>query len=425
MWSYSISVGKRMRIILGITGGIAAYKSILLLRLLKQAGHEVQVVLTSGATQFIAPLTLQALSSRPVRDDLFDPAQENAMGHIELARWAEGIVVSPATADFMARLRAGMANDLLTTLCLATEAPLALAPAMNRIMWSNPATQENMAVLQTRGIHILPPESGEQACGEVGEGRMMAPEAIFSALLGENGLFLSAQKKQFSQKKGVPSWWQSKKVILTAGPTVEPLDPVRYLANRSSGRMGFALAEALAKAGAEVTLVSGPVTLTTPEGVQRVEVETAQEMLAAVEQALPADVFIGAAAVADWRAANPAEQKLKKQAGQERLVLELVRNPDILATVVRHTQRPDLVIGFAAETEQLKAHAHKKLVEKGADIIAANEVGRDKGFGARDNALWLLHRDGREVCLPPQDKHTLADRMIQQIAQWSQDETDR
>ncbi len=423
MWSYSISVGKRMRIILGVTGGIAAYKSILLLRLLKQAGHEVQVVLTSGAKQFVSPLTLQALSSRPVRDELFDLAQENAMGHIELARWAEEIVVAPATADFMARLRAGMANDLLTTLCLATEAPIALAPAMNRIMWSNPATQENVAVLQARGIHILPPESGEQACGEVGEGRMMAPEAIFSALLGESGLFLSAQKKQFSQKGGDPSWWQNKKVILTAGPTVETLDPVRYLANRSSGTMGYALAEALAEAGAEVTLVSGPVTLKVPMGVQRVEVETAQEMLAAVEQALPADVFIGAAAVADWRAAYPAKQKLKKQAGQERLVLELVRNPDILATVARHTQRPALVIGFAAETERLKAYARKKLAEKGADIIAANEVGRNKGFGARKNALWLLHRDGREVCLPLQDKRTLADRMIQQIAQWSCDET--
>lgn len=407
-----------MRIILGITGGIAAYKSILLLRQLKQAGHEVQVVLTESAKQFVTPLTLQALSGRPVRDALFDSVQENAMGHIELARWAEGVVVAPASANFMARLRMGMADDLLTTLCLATEAPIALAPAMNRLMWSNPATQENVVTLQARGIHILPPESGEQACGEVGEGRMMAPEAIFAGLLGQNGLFLRGQKKSSSKKWGDPPYWQGKKVLITAGPTVEPLDPVRFVANRSSGTMGYALAEALGEAGAEVTLVSGPVNLPTPSGVKRITVETAEEMLTAVEQALSADVFIAAAAVADWRAARPAEQKLKKQPGQERLTLELVRNPDILATVAKHAQRPALVVGFAAETEQLKAHARKKLQDKGADMIAANEVGRDKGFGARDNALWLLHRDGRETYLPPQDKRALAKELIRQIAQW-------
>ncbi len=420
-----------MRIILGITGGIAAYKSILLLRQLRQVGHAVQVVLTEGAKQFVTPLTLQALSGRPVRESLFDLEQENAMSHIALARWAEAIVVAPASANFMARLRAGMADDLLTTLCLATEAPIALAPAMNRIMWTNPATQENLQVLKARGVRILPPESGEQACGEVGEGRMMAPEAIFEALWGAEGLF-SGQNAAFSEGEkidpanfqGDPSWWRGKKVIITAGPTVEPIDPVRYIANRSSGVMGYALAEALAQAGAQVVLISGPVALAAPEGVRRVEVETAEEMLAAVEQALPADVFIGAAAVADWRMAAPAEQKLKKQPGQETMTLELVRNPDILATVARHEKRPALVIGFAAETERLKEHARKKLVEKGADIIAANEVGRDKGFGARDNALWLLHRDGREAYLPPQDKRILAENMIEQIAKWSCDETD-
>lgn len=414
-----------MRVLIGITGGIAAYKTIELIRLLSKAGHEVQVVLTEAAKAFVTPLTLQALSGRPVRDSLFDLSQENAMGHIELARWAEAVVVAPASADFIARLRVGLADDLLATLCLATEAPIVLAPAMNRIMWAHPATQENLAVLQARGVQILPPESGEQACGEVGEGRMMAPERMFAHLWGAKGLFSEAKHNAGRAGNAAP-FWRGKQVVVTAGPTVEPIDPVRFIANRSSGRMGFALAEALAEAGAQVMLVTGPVSLPTPEGVQRVDVTTAEQMYAAVMDALvDTDAFIGAAAVADWRVPTPAAHKLKKQPGQDRLQLELVRNPDILADLARSEHRPALVVGFAAETEQVLEHARHKLAEKGVDMLIANEVGEDKAFGQPDNACWLLHRDGREQFFPRQHKQALAQALIEQIAQWSQDETDR
>jgi len=414
-----------MRVLIGITGGIAAYKTLALIRLLTKAGHQVQVVLTEAAKAFVAPLTLQALSGRPVRDSLFDLSQENAMGHIELARWAEAVVVAPASADFIARLRAGLADDLLATLCLATEAPLVLAPAMNRIMWAHPATQENLAVLRARGVRILPPESGEQACGEVGEGRMMAPETIFAQLWGEKGLFSAAKHDGLMAENAAP-FWRGKQVVVTAGPTVEPIDPVRFIANRSSGRMGFALAEKLAAVGARVILIAGPVHLPTPEGVVRVDVTTAEQMHAAVMEALEnTDVLIGAAAVADWRVAHPAAQKLKKQPGQQQLQLTLVRNPDILAEVSRSRQRPALVVGFAAETEQVLAHARAKLAQKGVDMLIANEVGEDKAFGQPDNACWLLHRDGREQFFPRQPKAALAQALIEQIAHWSQDETDR
>ena len=404
-----------MNIILGVTGGIAAYKSILLLRQLVQAGHSVQVVMTEAAQQFIAPLTFQALSGRAVRTDLFDAAAENAMDHIALARWADAIVVAPASADFIARLRAGMANDLLSTLCLATEATIVLAPAMNRLMWAHPATQDNLHVLHQRGVHIIEPESGEQACGEMGVGRMAAPEHIFAAM---SRLFSTAEKT-VAQKVGDPPFWAGKKVLITAGPTVESIDPVRYIANRSSGRMGFTLAQALAEAGAQVTLVAGPVSLPTPPEVQRVDVTTAVEMHQAVMAALEGvDVFIGAAAVADWRMASPAEQKLKKQPGQERLTLELVRNPDILAEVAHADRRPVLVVGFAAETERVLEHAREKLAAKGADMLIANEVDEGKAFGQPDNAVWLLHRDGRERHFPRQPKPQLARALIEQMAQW-------
>ncbi len=421
-----------MRVLIGITGGIAAYKTIELVRRLTKAGHEVQVVLTEAAKAFVTPLTLQALSGRPVRDSLFDPDQENAMGHIALARWAEAVVVAPASADFIARLRVGMANDLLSTLCLATEAPIALAPAMNRIMWAHPATQENLEVLRARGVRILPPETGEQACGEVGEGRMMAVERLFETLWGSEGHFSQANMGQSTGQNWAPekkqgdalSWWRGKRVIITAGPTIEPIDPVRFIANRSSGRMGFALAEALAQAGAEVTLVSGPVSLSMPTGVRRVDVTTAVEMHQAVMTALDGtDVFIGAAAVADWRVASPARQKLKKQPGQERLTLELVRNPDILAEVARASSRPALVVGFAAETERVLEHAREKLATKGVDMLIANEVGEGKAFGQPDNAVWLLHRDGRERHFPEQPKSRLARALIEQIANWSKYDT--
>ena len=421
-----------MRVILGITGGIAAYKSILLLRLLRQAGHDVQVVLTRAAQQFVTPLTLQALSGRPVRDSLFDPEQENAMGHIELARWAEAVVVAPASADFIARLRAGMADDLLSTLCLATEAPIVLAPAMNRLMWANAATRENIEVLRARGVHVLTPENGEQACGEVGEGRMRAPERIFAALWGKNGLFsgknqgaAGAGGTASGKNGGGPVFWRGKRVVVTAGPTEEPIDPVRFIANRSSGRMGFALAEALRDAGAEVTLVAGPVNLPAPAGVPRIDVRTAEEMNAAVQREVAgADAFIAAAAVADWRVAHPAGQKLKKQPGQERMTLELVRNPDILANVAARPDRPGLVIGFAAETEKVLEHAREKLAAKGADMLIANEVGEGRAFGQPDNAVWLLHWDGRERYFERQSKDILAKQLIETIAQWSEHDTD-
>ncbi len=410
-----------MNIILGVTGGIAAYKSILLLRQLTDAGHTVQVVMTEAAQQFVAPLTFQALSGRAVRSELFDAAAENAMDHIALARWANGIVVAPASADFIARLRAGMANDLLTTLCLATEAPIVLAPAMNRVMWANPTTQENVQVLQQRGVRIIAPQSGPMACGEVGEGRMAEPEVIFSAL--EN--ILQATKKTAAEKVGDPPFWAGKKVLLTAGPTFEAVDPVRFIGNRSSGKMGFALAEALAQAGAQVMLIAGPVSLPTPPGVERINVESAEQMLAAVLAHLSdSDMFISTAAVADWRVAKPAEQKLKKQPEQHSMTLELVRNPDIVATVAQHSERPRWVVGFAAETDNLLEHARAKLQQKGLDMIVANQVGGGRAFGQADNEVWLLHRDGREMHFPLQRKGVLAQALIQTMENWLNDSKD-
>ncbi|SIN72234.1 phosphopantothenoylcysteine decarboxylase / phosphopantothenate--cysteine ligase [Sulfurivirga caldicuralii] len=410
-----------MNIILGVTGGIAAYKSILLLRQLTDAGYSVQVVMTEAAQQFVAPLTFQALSGRAVRSELFDAAAENAMDHIALARWADAIVVVPASADFIARLRAGMANDLLTTLCLATEAPILLAPAMNRVMWANPATQENVQVLQQRGVHIIAPESGPQACGEVGEGRMSEPAAIFSALEG----ILQVPKKTAAEKVGDPPFWVGKRVLMTAGPTFEAVDPVRFIGNRSSGKMGFALAEALAQAGAQVTLIAGPVSLPTPPGVERIDAESAEQMLEAVLARLSdTDMFISTAAVADWRVAKPAEQKLKKQSGQDSMTLELVRNPDIVATVAQHPERPRWVVGFAAETDNLLEHAREKLQQKGLDMIVANQVGDGRAFGQADNEAWLLHRDGRETHFPLRRKEALAEALIQTMENWLNDSKD-
>lgn len=410
-----------VNIILGVTGGIAAYKSILLLRQLTDAGHSVQVVMTEAAHQFVAPLTFQALSGRAVRSELFDAAAENAMNHIALARWADVIVVAPASADFIARLRAGMANDLLTTLCLATEAPLVLAPAMNRIMWANPATQENVRILQQRGVYVIAPESGPQACGEVGEGRMAEPETIFAAL----ERILEGPQKPAAEKVGDPPFWAGKKVLITAGPTFEAVDPVRFIGNRSSGKMGFALAEALAQVGAQVTLIAGPVSLPTPPGVERIDVESAEQMLEAVlAQLSDTDMFISTAAVADWRVAKPAEQKLKKQPGQESMTLELVRNPDIVATVAQHPERPRWMVGFAAETDNLLEHAREKLQQKGLDMIVANPVGGGRAFGQADNEAWLLHRDGRETHFPLQRKEALAQALIQTMENWLNDSKD-
>ena len=384
-------VGKK--ILLGVTGGIAAYKSAELARLLVKSGCDLQVVMTPAATAFISPMTFQAISGRAVRVELFDAAGEAAMGHIELARWADKVLIAPASADFMARLAHGMANDLLSTLCLATEAPVFLAPAMNKVMWGNAATRANTSLLEERGAVIWGPASGEQACGETGVGRMLEPQQLFDLLASQEG------DEQFAGKK----------VLVTAGPTREALDPVRYLSNRSSGKMGFAIAAAFARAGAEVALVSGPVALPTPAGVQRIDVETAEEMLeATLRLAVDTDIFVSCAAVADYRPDTIAHQKMKKK--QDELQLRLVKNPDILANVAGMKDGP-FTVGFAAETERLLEHAKAKLQEKGLDMIAANLVGRDLGFDTDENALSIIWEGGQQE-LPMQNKETLAKELV-------------
>jgi phosphopantothenoylcysteine decarboxylase/phosphopantothenate--cysteine ligase len=390
-----------MRVLLGVTGGIAAYKSAELTRRLKDRGADVQVVMTAGAQHFITPQTFQALSGRPVRTDLWDAAAEAAMGHIELARWPSRIVVAPASADFIARLAHGLAGDLLTTLCLATDVPITVVPAMNRLMWANPATQANVATLRQRGIAILGPAAGEQACGETGPGRMVEPHEIVDAL------FAVAARPAGGALQG-------RKVVVTAGPTRERIDPVRIITNRSSGKMGFAVAEAARDAGADVVIVSGPVNVPTPQGIRRVNVETAEQMLAAVSAELhDTDIFIGSAAVSDYRAREIAEHKIKKTSAD--LVLHLARTPDILATVAAGTQRP-FVVGFAAETQDVEANALKKLAGKNLDMIAANQVGEGLAFDCDDNALTVYWRDGkRELARAP--KCRLAGALVDVIAE--------
>jgi phosphopantothenoylcysteine decarboxylase/phosphopantothenate--cysteine ligase len=385
------------RIVLGVTGGIAAYKSADLVRRLRDGGAEVRVVMTRAATRFVTPLTFQALSGHPARTDLFDPAAEAAMGHIELARWADTVLIAPATADCLARLAAGLADDLLTTLCLATTAPLVLAPAMNQGMWAHPATVANRATLERRGVRLLGPATGDQACGEHGPGRMLEPADIAAAVLHRQGAPLAGRR-----------------VVVTAGPTCEDLDPVRFIGNRSSGRMGFAVATAAAAAGAAVTLVAGPVALATPPGVARIDVRSALEMQAAVTQAAAdADVFIGVAAVADYRPAECAPHKLKRDGDRARI--ELVANPDIIAEVAAREPRP-LVVGFAAETGDLAQHARDKLSRKRLDMIAANLVGRDgSGFEADENEILLLTPQG-EKPLGRGSKQRLAALLIDEIA---------
>ena len=386
------------RILLGVSGGIAAYKSGELVRGLRAAGAEVRVVMTAGACRFITPLTLQALSGQPVRTELFDEQAEAGMGHIELARWADAVLVAPASADLLARLARGRADDLLATLCLATRAPLLLAPAMNRAMWDHPATRDNVRLLAERGARLLGPEAGEQACGETGPGRMREPQDLITDLAAgfETGALAGRQ------------------VLVTAGPTREPVDPVRYITNRSSGRMGYAVAAAAREAGARVTLISGPVALDCPPGVECVAVETAQQMQRAVQERLAGcDIFIGAAAVADYRPAQAAGQKLKKC--NANLSLELVRNPDILAGVAAASPRP-FTVGFAAETQDLGANARSKRMRKSLDLIAANLVGSGQGFDAEDNALTLYWEGGSQA-LPRQPKSRLARELIAIIAQ--------
>jgi len=385
------------RIVLGVTGGIAAYKAADLVRRLRERGAEVRVVMTRAATAFVTPLTFQAVSGHPVGHDLLDASAEAAMGHIELARWADTVLVAPATADFIARLAAGLADDLLTTLCLATTAPLVLAPAMNHRMWAHPATQANCETLRRRGVRLLGPAEGDQACGERGPGRMLEPAGIAAAVLpGEAGALAGRH------------------VVVTAGPTREDIDPVRYLGNRSSGRMGFAVAAAAAAAGARVTLIAGPVGLETPPGVSRRDVRSALQMHAAVLEAVAdADVFVGVAAVADYRPAEPAPHKLKR-AG-ERCSIELVANPDIIAEVAALERRP-LVVGFAAETTDLARHARDKLSSKRLDMIAANLVGREgSGFEGSENEILLITAAG-EKPLGRGSKQRLAALLIDEIA---------
>ncbi|MDX1625003.1 MAG: bifunctional phosphopantothenoylcysteine decarboxylase/phosphopantothenate--cysteine ligase CoaBC [Wenzhouxiangellaceae bacterium] len=358
------------RVVVGVSGGIAAYKAPELVRRLRERNCEVRVVLTRAAREFVAPLSLQAVSGHRVHDRLLDEDAESGMGHIELARWADDIVIAPATADLVARLAAGMADDLLTTLVLATEARIWLAPAMNRVMWDHPSVQDNLARLAERGARMLGPDSGSQACGEIGYGRMLAPEEIAERVARVDTGAL-----------------EGKRFVVTAGPTHEALDPVRFLGNRSSGRMGFAVAEALREAGAAVVLVAGPVRLPTPGGVERVDVVSAEQMHEAVFAALPADGFVGVAAVADYRPADPRDRKIRKTG--EPMTLELLPNPDILRDVAASSPRP-FVVGFAAETEDLAERARGKLADKNLDLIAANRVGDGLGFDTSDNELEVF-----------------------------------
>ena len=388
------------KILLGVTGGIAAYKSPELVRRLKDRGAQVQVVMTRSAEAFVSPVTFQAVSGRRVRGDLWDEAAEAAMGHIELARWADLVLVAPATAHCLGSLAGGLAGDLLTTICMATEAPIILAPAMNQAMWSNPAVEENRELLEKRGIRLVGPMAGDQACGEDGPGRMMEPEDIVRAVFEEPAILVSESLKGL-------------RTVITAGPTREPIDPVRYVTNRSSGRMGFALATAAQQAGADVVLVSGPVSLPTPPGVQRMDVETAQEMYNTVhERIADTDLFIACAAVSDYRPRTPSARKIKRSDSE--LTLELTPSLDTLASVAKLADGP-FTVGFAAETEDVSRHARNKLTRKGLDMIAANRVGPDCGFDQETNSLTVLW-EGDEIELEQATKPILARRLIELIA---------
>ena len=386
------------RIVLGVTGSIAAYKSAELIRRLRDAGARVRVVLTGGGAKFITPLTLQALSGQPVHQHLLDADSEANFGHIELARWADAILIAPASANSIARLARGQADDLLTAVCLATTTPVAIAPTMNHRMWAHAATQDNVKTLLQRGVKIFGPAVGDQACGETGPGRMLEADALVAALA-----------KLFK-----PGTLSGCRVLITAGPTQEAIDPVRFIGNRSSGKMGFALACAAQEAGAQVILISGPVALETPEGVTRIDVQSAQQMHDAVlRHAVAVDIFVAAAAVADYRPKLVAPQKIKKS--QQELTLELVRNPDIL-TAVAALKSGLFTVGFAAETHDLEKNAQEKLLAKSLDMIAANQVGPQQGFEQDNNALLVLWQGGRQALALAQ-KSVLARALIELIAQ--------
>lgn len=387
-------------IIIAVSGGIAAYKSAELVRLLRKANANVRVLMTHGACEFITPLTLQALSGNPVHTELLDEEAEAGMGHIELARWADAVLVAPATADIIARIVQGRADDLVTAVILATPAPLFVAPAMNQQMWANQATQDNISALKQRGTVVVGPEAGEQACGDVGQGRLLEPPAIVDALAAAFDTQPLAGRK----------------VVITAGPTREAIDPVRYLSNHSSGKMGFALARAAAEAGAQTILISGPVQLATPDRVTRVDVTSAQDMLvAAQEHSAGADLFIGAAAVADYRPAQNHEQKLKKADGVG-LSLELIENPDVIATIAISASRPTVVVGFAAETQNVLEYARGKLARKNLDFIVANNVAdKSIGFNSDQNAVTVINAR-QEFDVPVASKDVVARAIIERVS---------
>lgn len=387
------------KIVLGISGGIAAYKCPEIVRRLRDRGADVRVVMTPAAKAFITPLTLQAVSSHPVADDLLDPAAEAAMGHIELGKWADLILLAPATADLLARMAAGMANDLVTTLCLASAAPIAAAPAMNQQMYRAQATQDNLKTLEARGVHLLGPDSGSQACGDVGPGRMLDPLDIIA---------------HCEEILHTPQDLAHLNVLLTAGPTREALDPVRFITNHSSGKMGYAIARAAAARGANVTLISGPVDLAPPANVTVVNVTSALEMREAVmSRAAGQNIFIACAAVADYRALHVADEKIKKQ-GDE-LTLKMIKNPDIVAEVAAMAASRPFVVGFAAETQNVEEYARSKLARKNLDLICANDVSRPgQGFNSDSNALHLYWSNG-EMSLPLSDKSLLGQKLMDEI----------
>lgn len=404
------------RILLIIGGGIAAYKAIELVRLLRKAGHSVRCVLTRAGEQFVTPLTLAALSENKVYTYLFDLKDEVEMGHIQLSREADLVVVAPATADLLAKMAGGIADDLATTLLLATDKPVLAAPAMNVRMWLHPATQRNVATLRGDGVTVMEPDAGEMACGEYGPGRLPEPEAIKAAveaaLVQGTVVRPLGGQPDFAPSRHRPLF--GRRILVTAGPTHEPIDPVRYIANRSSGKQGFAIAAAAAEAGAEVLLVAGPVPLPTPPGVIRVDVETAREMAAEVEAGLPVDAAIMVAAVADWRAADTSAQKIKKDGSGEVPPLALAENPDILASVAKSAKRPPLLVGFAAETNDVITHAQAKLARKGCDLIVANDVSADP-MGGETNRVHIVSKAGVESWdrLP---KEAVARKLMEKIA---------
>lgn len=425
------------RIILGVTGGIAAYKSAILVRRLKDHGFDVRVVMTQGALAFITPLTFQALSGNPVHTTLLDPAAEAGMGHIELARWADLILIAPASANTLARLSSGLADDLLSTLVLATKAPIWLAPAMNQQMWANQITQRNLSTLQDVGMQIISPEAGEQACGDVGLGRMPEPEQLAAQVAQHfneltNTLPLNNAIGTMSNTNALPTVELSPKaqellrgqhVVITAGPTREAIDPVRYVSNHSTGKMGFALAEACRDAGARVTLIAGPVSLATPAGITRINIGSAQELLAACLETVESgcDIFIATAAVADYRAGEVATHKIKKSGDQ--LTIHLVKNPDVVASIAQHQKRP-FMVGFAAETQHMEEYANNKLIQKKLDMIAVNDVSRsDIGFGSDENAMTVFF--AQQYKLPKQalekaSKAKIANQLVDYIARAKQ-----